>query len=316
MRVKKAKNILVLIFAVSFIIFIAEKITGTICPSVRSPIEYFSLNICGSLVGEYDEHLFWRLKGVRPPFDGGTEQNMLKVICLTDSVSVMYDGKGYPEILEDILRQHIASSSPKVFNAGVPGYTSHQGLRYLRDELLIYKPHIVTVCYGWNDHWQAAAGKPDAALKIPRNHFLRRALSRSKVFRCLYAQTMKRRQSRYSCVGPWYTMRVSLSDYKKNLEEIARLCRENNIMLILMTAPYLDCPQDWVPAHRAYNDVVRDIARENAITLVDPVEIFLERDDLFLDPSTDPVHYNWEGSRVIARGLAERIISFWSRNLP
>jgi len=79
------------------------------------------MKVCGELIGQFDEKLFWRLKDVTPQFNCKPKQQCLKIMCLTDSVSVMYHGKGYPEILQKMLSSRIPMENPIVFNGGYPG---------------------------------------------------------------------------------------------------------------------------------------------------------------------------------------------------
>ncbi|MCX7008450.1 MAG: hypothetical protein NTY53_14570, partial [Kiritimatiellaeota bacterium] len=38
-------------------------------------------------------------------------------------------------------------------NVGVGGWTSYQGLQQLKRDVLPMQPRIITIYYGWNDHW-------------------------------------------------------------------------------------------------------------------------------------------------------------------
>ncbi len=263
----------------------------------------FKLKVTGELLGEFDENLFWRLKDVKPNFKSESGKNHQKIMCLTDSVSVMYEGKGYPGILQNILLDYIPEKNAIVFNGGVPGYTSFQGLKYFTSELLSYRPDVVSVCYGWNDHWQAGNGLPDK-FQRPRKNSSR---SRSKTLGFIRHLIFRIKQKQYSSVGPEKFRRVSITDYENNLREIIEICKENDIIIILMTAPYLDGPEDWIPTHKEYNEVVRRIAREEKIPVVDLVKTFRKREDLFLEPEIDKCHYNWEGSKIVAQALADTI---------
>ena len=49
----------------------------------------------------------------------------------------------------------------EVINAGIPGYTSLQGERFLKSDLLKLEPDIVPIMFAWNDHWAAASGIAD-----------------------------------------------------------------------------------------------------------------------------------------------------------
>ena len=272
----------------------------------ESPFDTFRLQVCGEILGEYDEKLFWRLKGVIPDF----KDSQTRIICLTDSVSVMYEGKGYPDLLEPDLARRLPHLGAKVFNGGVPGYTSFQGLKYFTTELIAYRPDIVIVCYGWNDHWQSSNGLPDKMQK-PLKSSIMVKLSDLRIIRWLYATVMRKKQKHYRAVGPPHSMRVPIADYEYNIRKFVDICKKEGIKLILMTAPYLDGEYDFVNVHIKYNAVVRRIAAEKDIPLVDLVEQFKGRKDLFIDPDNDPVHYNWAGSKIVQDQLSKKIVEVY-----
>jgi len=265
----------------------------------------FQMKVCGELIGQFDEKLFWRRKGIKPKFNCKSKQQCLKIMCLTDSVSVMHKGKGYPEILQKMLSSRIPMKNHIVFNGGVPGYTSYQGLRYFKTELLAYHPDIIIVCYGWNDHWQSGNGLPD---KLQRTRE-----KTSNIFPRTIALInhllLRIKQNNYSCVGPKESMRVSITDYEKNIREIIRIGQMARITIVLLTAPSLDGPQEWTATHQDYNRVVRKISKDKKLPIVDLVEEFHNREDLFIDPINDKCHYNWKGSEIIARKLFETILN-------
>lgn len=88
-----------------------------------------------------------------------------RVACLGDSCTFgPAGGKPYPEILGALL-----GSEFEVVNAGVPGYSTFQGLRWYRSRVEPLKPSVVTVYYGWNDHWENTDGRPDRVQVDTRN---------------------------------------------------------------------------------------------------------------------------------------------------
>lgn len=266
-----------------------------------SPFDTIRLSVSGELLGQYDEHLFWRLKDVRPDFTPGAK----KIMCLTDSVSVMYQGAGYPNLLADYLVKAFPGAGIEVFNGGVPGYTSFQGLKYFTQELLAYKPDLVVLCFGWNDHWQSNNGLPDKLQKSVGLSFLAK-LDFLRSVRLIYAMILKKGQAQYRKTEG-KTLRVDLADYRLNLQSFVDICRRDNIRLLLMTAPFYVLPEGLLQLHESYNDIVRDIARKDDLPLYDPISEFSGKRELFLLPEEDPVHYNWEGSKIIAQALAAKI---------
>ena len=114
-----------------------------------------------------DEALFWRPKaGVMehnshgfygPEFNVEKKSGVFRIVCLGDSCT-HFGPDSYPDMLRVYLDE-MAPGKFEVINAGVIGYTSFQGRRLLESEVLDWSPDLVTVYFGWNDHWLGAEGK-------------------------------------------------------------------------------------------------------------------------------------------------------------
>src|SRR5262249_39252829 len=57
----------------------------------------------------------------------------------------------YPGRLQELAEQRFGRGRVEVFNAGVRGYNSYQGLMLLRGELRDVRPDVMVVRLGWND---------------------------------------------------------------------------------------------------------------------------------------------------------------------
>ena len=57
----------------------------------------------------------------------------------------------YPMLLEKQLRLANLGRQIEVITMAVPGYTSHQGLAWLRHDIDYLQPDMVIVSFGWND---------------------------------------------------------------------------------------------------------------------------------------------------------------------
>jgi lysophospholipase L1-like esterase len=104
--------------------------------------------------------------------DGEWAKSRLRVLCMGDSVTfglTLADDDTFPSQLERDLRRRLASDvAPVVLNAGVPGYSSVQGMRYL-DELAPLAPDVVVWWFGMNDS-KPALGDPDSKLRVDDGH--------------------------------------------------------------------------------------------------------------------------------------------------
>jgi lysophospholipase L1-like esterase len=89
------------------------------------------------------------LRGAEPHTDA-----RVRVLALGDSCTWGWgvrDEETFPAVLGSL-----AGEDADVVNAGVPGYTSRQGLRYLRERGLALRPDVVFIGFGFNDARPAA----------------------------------------------------------------------------------------------------------------------------------------------------------------
>lgn len=82
-------------------------------------------------------------------------ENEVRVVCFGDSVTGVYYHTGgrsaYPEVIRDALKTRHPESRVKVINAGKSGHTTTNGLGRIQQDVLVHKPHLVTVMFGLND---------------------------------------------------------------------------------------------------------------------------------------------------------------------
>lgn len=249
---------------------------------------------------ERDPVLFWKLPHkAEPRFESAARH---RVLCLADSVTVMDDGHGYPEMLEPLLATRL-DGGVSVWNAGVPGYTTEQALRYLAAYGAAAAPTIVTVQLAWNDHSPAMGGKPDHEVRLPPRWVLRAqaVLDDSGLYQMLRRAVGK---GRY-VPGPG--LRVPLDRYRANLEALVVRSRMRGARVVLLTSPYLSEHEPYTPIHHAYNAALLEIASATGATALDVTAPFVDHPELFLRPESDHVHFNAEGSRLIAERLAETL---------
>ena len=159
-----------------------------------------------------DRTLFWKVRpDLNPEFD--REARILspdrlilphgarqRILILGDSCSrIAGDGMPYSVTLESDL----GTDRWEVLNASVPGYTSYQGCRWLRSQLLETRPDVVVVYFGWNEHWRTT-GMTD------------REYARSQ--EVAYPRILTLLQGHHQ--PPPF--RVSIPEYRENLEDIIR----------------------------------------------------------------------------------------------
>ncbi|MBM3334700.1 SGNH/GDSL hydrolase family protein [Candidatus Sumerlaeota bacterium] len=284
-----------------------------------------------------DDLLFWSMKpGVwkdvrqvndlgllSPPVTIPKPANTFRVLCLGDSCTVM-GPTAYPVVLQRKLKAlSTADKHYDVINAGVYSYSSLQGLRLLRDRLGNVQPDLVTVFYGWNDHY-LTAGAPDKMLRsrVEPTPQLVRLLRTLRLFQ-MVQRVVSATQIQMMAERPTQErLRVAPEDYRRNVSEIADLARRRGARLIFLTAPTNHAPGrvpgflieygmaesglSLVERHRRYNQIVRDVAAAKEVDLLDLDALFdsLNKDELFI---ADGIHLTLRGRHLVGQLLAEQM---------
>ncbi|MFA5140753.1 MAG: SGNH/GDSL hydrolase family protein [Elusimicrobiota bacterium] len=253
-----------------------------------------------------------------PEWSREKRSSMRRMIALGDSCTAHGDWP-YPALLA--ARAGKGSNRWEVWNAGVGSWSSFQGRRLLETRLLGYRPDVVSIYFGWNDHWLSWS-VPDRAVAplLDRQWRILRLVERSRLLQALLkAATLARRDTpRFSSRTPF---RVSLEDYEANLRAMVALVRSAGGRAVLVTAPSgltpdhpvtrILCeethnffnPARIVQVHDAYNERVRRVARETETGLVDLAVEFDRRDDK-QRLLTDGIHLSREGHALAADLLA------------
>jgi lysophospholipase L1-like esterase len=198
---------------------------------------------------------------------------------------------------------------------GVGGWSSEQGLTLLRRDILALKPRVVTIYFGWNDHW-VALGPTDPELASVRR--FQWASEHVRLMQLLLkarmgvSEPMSKRPNR-----------VPIERYQANLESMVRETRAAGIRPVLITAPsnhvrghepprlqlrHVRSLDEVVPLHTAYLEVTRRVASATGATLCDAAAAFggLEPRDSYFQ--RDGIHLTPRGDEQLASLLANCIV--------
>ncbi len=212
----------------------------------------------------------------------------------------------------------------EVICAGVPGYSSHQGKIFFKNELLELDPDIVLIMFGWNDQWSAGQGITDDRQETAANWIIcvHNMLSPFKTYQAIRKIVLRicdeEKKIEISDVSP--TCRVGLDQFYMNLRSIIKIAKKNEIIPILMVPPvaslgiYIDAEISTLHAkHEKYQNEIRRLGQKENVPIVNLQEVFDNYNNLFDDAYGDPVHFNARGHMVTANEINNLLFPQYSK---
>jgi lysophospholipase L1-like esterase len=188
----------------------------------------------------------------------------------------------YPAVLQRLLDQRSDGARYQVINAGVPGYTSYQGLLYLRERGLALHPSILILGYGFNDattdgdvEEQLAAERRLLPLMLVDDFFFRH----SRVYGFVRRRMAARRDPR---------QRVDPTRFEQHLEDMVKLARADGVHAMALSFS--------TTQGGPYGEALASVATRVAIPVV-----------TYQGPRFDVVHPTAEGYRALAALVLERL---------
>ncbi|MCI0585512.1 MAG: GDSL-type esterase/lipase family protein [Planctomycetes bacterium] len=241
---------------------------------------------------------------------------VFRYVALGDSVTFGF-GVREADLFSAKIAEGLAAESPssriEAVNAGVPGFTSLQGLRHLEARVLPLRPDLVSVFFGWNDGWRTSV--PDAVW-IERLGGTRAFLESSRLY-ALFRRGLGFLRRRLLPDPPPATRplvpRVPPESYEANLLAIFQSIRRAGATPILLTAPASFGPdrppeayfkEDWTvpradlePLRLRYAEAARRAAGAASVTVADCARLVSADPALFYE---DGYHPRAEGHLAIA----------------
>lgn len=289
---------------------------------------------------EGDPLLFWRLKpnldqvvwdftvvstngqGIRHDGDIGRKQpSTFRIVCLGDSVTFGYrvpvvwpdkpqnyarDWLPYPMLLEQRLRAANPGRQIEVIALAVPGYTTHQGLAWLRRDVDYLQPDIVTACFGWNDVGLRTQSDSEAMPLDWIHVTTRRLMSYSQAVTHLTQWLRRRGQANAQTPATPSTIpRVPQTEYVNNMLEITRLSQRRGAAPLIIAPVYRDAVTNPPEANRikAHRDALRAAAQQAGIPYLEIPELTETNHPATKTLFGELIHPNHEGHRLMATTL-------------
>ena len=281
-----------------------------------------------------DADLFWRLRpgstfdaeapvsinaaGYRGP--GARDPrppDVARVAVMGDSVAFGF-GTAWPDLLHHWLAALFPERTVEVLNFGVPGYSVVQGVRQFDADVADLKPDVVLIAYGWNDHWLARGGLPDAERRLPSG-FVTQVVEKLARLRTVQAvhRLIGAGDDPPSTTSP--VRRVPEDVFWERVRELIEKARaggaepiviglpagfdERSAPAYLVDSGFTPTARDAVRDHERYVELARGAAEATGATFVDLRPVFaIAGGSLF---SGDLVHPSARGHALIATHLAE-----------
>lgn len=239
----------------------------------------------------------------------------IRIVCLGDSVTFGYrvptvwpdqpndydrEALPYPMLLEKELRAANPNKDIEVITMAVPGYTSHQGLAWLRRDIDQLKPDLLTISFGWNDASLSDVPDSEAIKTNWRAVAVRWLVDHSQAFAHATRWLRLKQTPSARVVRP--ASRVSEQDYLNNMMAMAQLGRQKQAAVIILAAPYRD--QVTNPAEAAlmkrYREGLRSVSRQNGMP-------FLELPEL--SEAAYPANEGWFGELIHPNDMGHRLLT-------
>lgn len=311
------------IISVALFLILLEYAATLLNNNINIPHANVDIGVGGKDVLEYkrgfikDRELFWRLDpaceqynslGFRnKEFSVKKDKSTFRIICMGDSVTF---GSGsefsYPTILERLLNTYFPNRNFEVLNAGVPGYTSYQGYKWLRNEIVLYEPDLVIVYYGIND--AGGSFRPDKDQPLLPLFIINAAnyLRRFQLYQLLSKITLFIKYPPNKTFYP--THRVSPEDYRKNLLSMKKIAQERGFKILFITNPVYYDPKNKIVFTRQNHGLL-----EKSLLQFNIFGLFKAREnqaDNFFANDTYPIffHLTQEGARILAKAIFNALI--------
>lgn len=266
------------------------------------------------------------------------EDGTLRIACLGGSTTYGFgastNGRAYPNALEEMLQRERPGTRIEVLNAGIPGWNLRTSMTNFQLRLERLDFDLVVIMHVNNDLYENAntryhanswARNPDDVLRS--RPFLTRIMDASAACREAVKRLRHHRVRRYKMSD---TIDEGAQAFERNIRWSVQYLRGKGMTPLLCTFPHLleadkkkvieifgkkafeasfkRCPFEYSAFFKGieqYNEIVRKVAKEEAVCLVELERAFPK------DPSyyIDFIHHNDEGHRIKAEIIGNTILN-------
>ncbi len=323
---KRVREAVVTIMTVGVVLCSIELFAKVLNNKIRIVHENIEPGIGGKDVLEFqsgylkDRELFWKWDSSQAEFNSvgfwdkelrlKKEEGTFRIICMGDSITFGWPverEKTYPKQLEILLNQNF-SNKIDVFNAGVPGYSSYQVLKWFKRDIVNYNPDCVILYFGVNDSGLSINNKSDKDQPLLPEwvvfsvNYLKKFESFNicqKIF-LRFKYPISKNNSKTKC-------RVSTEEYRKNIVNINKIAKEHGIKTLFLVSPVYYTPEDRIVSTK------KEYYPPDGIYCLDLYDIFKEKEkeaaEIFLDDARpDNIHLTGKGQIFLAEKVYEKLV--------
>jgi lysophospholipase L1-like esterase len=273
---------------------------------------------------------------VGPDFDPLPPSGVTRVMAVGDSCTFTVGQWeiAYPAVAERQMNVGGAHRRYEYINAGIEGYNSSFALARIKEELLQYRPHVVTIYIGWNDLMkqnpenQAEVARPSLIAEVINESYLVKAYKKIifVYLRPLLFEPKVQPDDADRHAYDHYTPKL----YENNLRSMIRELEAHGVQAVLFTLPTILesglTAQDLksrnvffpyyagsfsverlLSLHAAYNRTIRAVGQDEHVPVLDLDEKFNKQNKRQL--FWDTMHPSEKGNALIAREVAEMLVA-------
>ena len=243
-----------------------------------------------------------------------------RIVCLGDSVTFGYrvppvwperpndynpEWLPYPMLLEKELRKANPNRSIEVFPMAVPGYTTHQGLAWLRRDIEHLQPDVVIASFGWNDASVSDVSDREAIDTRWSPVAIRWLVDHSQAFAHATRWLRSRNGPPEGSQAPRPKPRVSQTEYIENFKAIVNLAREHRAPVIVIGAPYRDSTTNPPEAQlmTGYRTALKSAMQQSQMPYLEILELTEAAGTVNEGFFGELIHPNHMGHRLMASEL-------------
>ena len=254
-------------------------------------------------------------------------ENLIRVVTMggssTYGVPMRSGNRTYSAELQRLLDERRPQEHYEVLNGGVAAFGIMQVISALREEILQYKPDIVSVCSWFNDtsfdpRWYRIPGLSDRDgyhkhrfLRKLENFPIYKQIRQTKSFAFLRHYLVTGRQEalgRKDVRKKSRRPRMTPEEFQWGLEEVVRLGKEHDFMPVFVIEPLnRSGPFGRVIKANDYLQVMKRVAGEHGVLLVDTATPIHEQTDSWL--FYDFIHPNVAGHQLVAESIYQALFT-------